>query len=475
MSFTSLNFIFFLVPVIILFYIVPSKIQWYVLLAASVSFYAFFGLKSAGLMIVSAVVGYGSARFIAALDGAKRKAMLALAILLEIAVLLCLKYSGEIRESLKLVVPIGISFYTLSIIGYLIDVYRGKYCAEKNILRFLLFVLYFPHILQGPIPRYDGLRSQFFPESRVRYNHERVTKGIQLMLWGYIKKLVIADRIAVFVNTVYDSIPFQRGTVIFLAAILYSVQIYMDFSGCVDIAMGVSELFAINLTPNFRQPYLASSINDFWRRWHISLSTWFRDYLYIPLGGNRKGAARRWINMMLVFTVSGFWHGVGISYVVWGLLQGLYQLAGHALMPVRKAVRRLLRFNESRQAFRWLQIVITFGLVSIAWVFFRLPNVRLALGSLKAMAFDFSPWVFSDGTLLNYGISTGQWHILLVFILGALIVDILHERGVRIRDAIGKQHLLVRWGVYLFALVAIILWGVYGIGYDMKSFIYMEF
>ena len=474
MSFTSLSFVLFLLAVVVCYYVLPAKCQKYILFLGSIVFYLFGGIKAFILLFLSAIVTYVGARMLGKWqEQLKRKAILVITIVFNLSLLIGLKYFGGYRESLGLVLPIGISFYTLSAIGYVIDVYRNKYCPETNILDFLLYITYFPHILQGPIARYDGLKSQF--DKKHVFSYKILTSGVQLMLWGYIKKLVIADRVAIFVDSVYSNINTQSGTILFVASILYTIQIYMDFSGCVDIALGASEIFGIELIQNFKQPYLSNSINDFWRRWHISLSSWFRDYLYIPLGGNRKGNVRRWINVLIVFTVSGFWHGVGINYIIWGLLHGIYQVLGAVFMPVRERIRLIFKIDAQSFIYKKVEMVITFLLVNFAWIFFRLTNVKDAFHVVKEIFTDWTPWVLTNGVLSEYGVSSNQWHVVLGFMVIAGIVDVLHERGIHIRTTISKQNLIVRWAIYGMAVFSIVLFGVYGVGYDATGFIYMNF
>lgn len=474
MSFTSLQFIVFLFISVLFYYLVPCKIKKYVLLVASLSFYCFFEYKALILMLISVIVSYFGAYIIEKMKHSKTKTIaLIIIVIIEAGLLIGLKYISEVRERFSLVIPIGISFYTLSIIGYLIDIKRGKYTAEKNFLQYLLYVTYFPHILQGPIARYDALAPQF--ECEHKLNYQTLTFGIQLMLWGYIKKLVIADRVGIFVDSVYSSVYTQDGTILFLASLLYTIQIYMDFSGCVDIALGASELFGIKLTKNFSQPYMAVSINDFWKRWHISLSSWFRDYIYIPLGGNRKGIVRRWINVLIVFIVSGLWHGVGISYVIWGMLHGIYQIIGAVFKPVREKITNILCLDKKSKAYDGLRTVITFFLINEAWIFFRITDFKQATYVFVQSLIDLTPWSITNGSIYNYGININQWHILIIFIIFAVIVDAMHEKQINIRESISRQHILIRWTIYLAAIISVLLFGVYGIGYDAKSFIYMNF
>lgn len=263
-----------------------------------------------------------------------QKIILIIVIIFNILILICLKYVSFLqelfpyltfrREPSGRIVPLGISFYTFALIGYLIDVYREKMRPETNFFRFL-FASYYPHILQGPIARYQDFLQQLDGKKK-KLSYQQLTMALQLILWGYIKKMVIADRAGIFVDNVYEQYLGVGGTVLLVASLLYTVQIYADFSGCVDIALGVSELFGIKLHSNFSQPYLSTSINDFWRRWHITLGNWFRDYLYIPLGGNRKGKIRRWFNVLIVFAVSGLWQLFDQTFYQYGVSQR--QMAG---------------------------------------------------------------------------------------------------------------------------------------------------
>ena len=480
MSFTSFDFIIFLAMSIITYYALPVRFQKYVLLISSIVFYCSFGIKSILIILISVFVIYLSAIGIERTTYEKtryyivyRRGILIAAIIIELFLLIAIKYVVNFREKWNLLVPIGISFYTLSIIGYLIDVYRNDCKAEKHFPLFLLYVIWFPHILQGPIARYGKLMPQFRKPEKLKYMI--IKMGTQLMLWGYVKKLVIADRAAIFVDSVYSKIKIQSGTILLLASIFYTLQIYMDFSGCVDIALGASEIFGIQLSSNFRQPYFANSINDFWRRWHISLSSWFRDYLYIPLGGNRKGKIRRWLNVLIVFTVSGFWHGVGINFVIWGMLHGVYQILGICLQPARQKIIRLLKFDVHNRIFLFGQVVITLFLVNLAWIFFRVTDLQEALEVARMSLTNITPWVFTDGTIFQYGISSAHMLVLILFVFIAVKVDILHEKQIKIRECIQKQHIIIRWTIYLGAIFSILLFGVYGIGYDAKSFIYMNF
>lgn len=421
-------------------------------------------------MTVSGIVVFATALWMRKIqDQRKKKILLAAAIALNVGVLFFLKYV----TNGSLVLPLGISFYTLALIGYLMDVYREKIASETNFFDFYLFETFFPHILQGPIARYDTLARQF--KERHVFDYDRFCRGLQLMLWGYIKKMVIADRAAIVVNSIYDTYYTVGGTELLFASLLYSLTIFADFSGCVDIARGTALIFGIRLSDNFRQPYLAVSINDFWKRWHISLSSWFRDYLYIPLGGNRKGKCRRWINVMLVFGVSGIWHGAGLNYLLWGALHGGYQVIGSVLEPLRQKCCRLMKIRDEGRGRQVLKIFITFQLVNLAWIFFRITDIRQACYIVKTIFLHPTISVLFDESLAQYGVSMRGLHVLGIFVLLLLFVEIMNYRGIRLRDQINRQPLVLRWCVYLAGVIAIVVLGIYGADYNVSDFIYMKF
>lgn len=491
MSFLSLTFIVFVLSVFCLYYIVPHALQWVVLLAASLLFYLMFDLRSVIFLLASTAAVFASALYIGG-NGSFKKCAAVLGAGMAIFLLAALKYSSFIEEILpdgsifsgfrtgvierfSLVIPLGISFYTLSLLGYLTDVYRKKYEPERNFMKFLLFACFFPHIMQGPIARYDQLAGQFRQQHKPDY--DRTMYAVQYMVWGYIKKMVIADRAAIFVDAVYGSYGTAGGTELFIASIFYSIQIYADFSGCVDIAAGTAKLFDIELMQNFRQPYLARSIKDFWKRWHISLSSWYMDYVYFPIGGGYKGQLRRYVNILVVFCISGLWHGAGWHYIVWGLLHGCYQVVGYLSAPLKKRIAAVLKLKIKSEGMviRAVQTAATFLLVNFAWIFFRTESMHEAVGIVTSIFRYPSVWVLTNGSLYEYGLSSNMFHILLVWIAVLFFVDILHERGISIRERIAGQSLVVRWAIYYAAVFSIIFFGAYGMGYHESDFIYMQF
>lgn len=282
---------------------------------------------------------------------------------------------GRIKSIL---LPVGISFYLFMSMGYVVDVYRGTIPAEKNLIPYALFVSFFLTILSGPIERAGNMLVQFKTDflKNIMFDAVRIRDGFVRMLWGYFMKLVLADRIAILVDQVYASPEKYGGAIVAAASILYTLQIYCDFAGYSNIAIGVAQTLGIKVMDNFRSPYLADSISDFWRRWHISLSSWFRDYVYIPLGGNRKGKIRKYLNIMIVFLLSGLWHGAGWTFVLWGGLHGLYQVVGALLKPVKKKLTALLGVENNSISIRLVKIGATFFLVNSAWILFRAHQIQ---------------------------------------------------------------------------------------------------
>lgn len=522
MDFVSGQFLLFLAIGLIVFYSIPKKWQQYWLLLLSVLFYCAASVRLFGVMLVSVGISYAAALSLektadrgrtaddgsrtaekqsaesedaVALDadggherrsGRKSQGLPAsglilggtAAILVGMLWFLKLAASGSVWaarfhiERFAVLLPIGISFYTLQMLSYLIDVSQGRIRAEKNPIRYLLFITYFPQILQGPIPRFDALAPQLTGEHRFCY--ETFVGGFELMVWGYFQKMVIADRANIIVNRLFGEYERYPGAYMLLAGVLYSIQLYTDFNGCVCIARGVSEMFGVSLGENFRRPYFATSIQNFWRRWHISLSNWLRDYIYIPLGGSRRGTLRRYRNIALTFAVSGLWHGVGLHYLIWGLLHGMYQIGGSMLMPARDAVVKCLHIDRESFSHKLYQRAVTFFLVMSAWIFFRADNVPQAVAMLRSMVTTFNPWILWDGSIYLLGLSAKNvwvlfWGIALLFGVSAL------QTKMRLRTKLMEQGIVFRYAVVLLAALIIFVFGIYGPGYDAAAFIYGGF
>ena len=287
-------------------------------------------------------------------------------------------------------------------------------------------------------------------------------------------KLVLADRIAILVNAVYRSPENYGGALVAITSILYTFQIYCDFAGYSHIAIGIAETLGIRVMENFRCPYLATSISDFWRRWHISLSSWFRDYIYIPLGGNRKGAVRKYLNIMIVFLLSGLWHGAGWTFVIWGGLHGLYQVVGALFKPVREKIAAFLKVNRLSSSSKVVSVIFTFGLVSFAWISFRAENL-ISVAEICKRFMHPQIWELFDGTICTLGLDHPNLAVMFLGLMLVIAVDILNERGIFISKYIARERLWIRWPIYIITILVILICGVWGAGYDTASFIYYQF
>ena len=462
---------------------VRRSIQQGALLTASMVFYYFAGsIPGCILFATTVIVSWG----LGILLGSQRlrqnprlsRFLLLCAVLLCLSPLLIIKtvsFFALLRERIgaSIIVPLGVSFYTLQIVAYLCDCWSGKTKPERNLFRYALFTAYFPQIVQGPIPRHKELAAQF---GRYHcFEPEEFVGGFQRILWGCFLKLMIADKAAPVVNLVFGQSEQYGGGYVLIAAVLYSIQLYTDFYSCVSICRGVSELFGIRLRDNFRQPYLAVSIQDFWRRWHISLSTWLRDYVYIPLGGSRKGVFRTYINLMLVFLVSGFWHGNGYHFIFWGLLNGAYQAAGKLFSPVTGKLVEKLRIRKESFSWKLLMRIKTFALATTAWLFFRADNLRIACRMIKNLFSFHTPWLFFGKSAFTYGLDVYEWATLLASLLVLVVMGELRERRLPVRSVFNRQSLPVRWFAYLLVICAIWVFGAYGVGYNAAEYIYGGF
>ncbi len=478
MTYMSFWFYVFVLIAVLLYYIVPLKGRWIVLLAGSVFFYwQAIGTKGGmAVILLTVAAAYGAGLL---LQKMRKRSILAIAVLLMILPWLCIKngnYVLEIllhREAVSWIVPLGISFYTLQIISYLADIYMGKIEAQKNPARFALYVMFFPQIVQGPIPRYDRLAGQLYEGHAFR--ERTVVGGFYRILWGFFLKLMIADRAAVIVDEIFDYHNLYAGCYVLVAGVLYSIQLYADFAACISISKGVANLFGIQLSDNFHHPYLAVSVRDFWHRWHMSLSEWLKDYIYIPLGGSRKGRIRTFINLILTFVVSGIWHGTGLRFAVWGLMHAVYQIIGQLTQGVRRKAAKMLGLEEAVGVRIWIQRTWTFLCVMVAWIIFRAENLRTGIQMISSMFRVQNVWIFTNDALLSLGLGWKEWVVLLASILLLLAVSLKQERGVSFSDMIFRQPLYVRWALYLVVIFGIMTYGAYGMGYDSQAFIYGGF
>lgn len=331
----------------------------------------------------------------------------------------------EIFENI--VIPVGLSFYTLQIIAYLIDIYRERINPQKNIFKYALFVSFFPQIIQGPISRYEDLSNQLIEGSV--FNPNNIQRGFQLILWGFFLKYMIADKAGIIVNTIYGDLDAYSGIYFFVAGTLYTLQLYTDFLSCTTLSRGAALLFGIKLVDNFNQPFFAGSIRDFWKRWHISLSSWLRDYVYIPLGGNRKGMIRKWCNLMLTFLVSGIWHGGTLKFIFWGLMHSIYQIVGELTFHIRDRIWQVsgVRSLRLKRAFR---ITGTSFLFMISMIIFRADTLTIGLWMIRSMFVEFNPWILSGRYMYNLGLSQNEWSVLLCSVFILFAVSLCHEKNI---------------------------------------------
>ena len=479
MLFNSVEFLVFFPLVTALYFAVPSRLRWPVLLAASCWFYMAWIPAYAAVLLTSTVVAYLAARIIARThDRRKKTAMLCIALTLVAGILFLFKYFGFFNTTLTsllgrlnisyappalhLLLPLGISFYTFKLLSYVIDVYRGSLAPERNFGAFALYASFFPQVLAGPIER----AGRFLPQLRdLRgFDAARVSSGLKLMLWGLFKKAVVADHLAVVVNQVYGNVQGYSGAPLIAATYLYAFQIFCDFSGYSDMAIGAARVMGIGTMENFRRPYHAASVADFWHRWHISLSSWFRDYLYFPLGGSRV-ALRRWaLNVLIVFLVSGLWHGAAWTFVVWGGLHGLFLVGERLTQGVRDRACRLLGLGKGLR--KALGIFATFHLVTFAWIFFRAANLSDALYVVTHLFVGFGESLASLASVCDAG---HVWPAL----AGIAIMEAVHVLQVRKSPIafLSSRPVWIRWTAYAALVLTII-----NLRPDYKApFMYMQF
>ncbi len=496
MLFNSFEFLVFFPIVLMIYFIIPKKIRYIWLLLASYFFYMCWNAEYALLLLASTVTTYGAGLLIARWKDKPKhqKAMVAISLIINFGILFFFKYAMFVVDTLEkvlskagivieasgfdILLPVGISFYIFQAVGYTMDVYHGKISAEKNLLRYALFVSFFPQLVAGPIERSTNLLPQLQNVHKINvWQPKRIQEGAIVMLYGYILKMIIADRAAVYVDTIYDVNLYNgyTGFTVLIAIILFSFQIYCDFAGYTYIAIGAAKIMGFDLMNNFRMPYMATSIKDFWSRWHISLTSWFRDYLYFPLGGSRKGILRKYINIFIVFLVSGLWHGAAWHFVLWGAIHGVMRVVGETTSSFRDKIYKKLHFDRDTLAVTLWKMFCTFSLVSFAWVFFRGESIRQSIDILLNVFREYNPWVLTNGSLFTHGLDAKEWNVLLVFLLFLIVTDVLKYCKINLVELFMKQNLWFRWLVFYVGIMAVVLFGVYGPQYDAAQFIYFQF
>ena len=479
MLFNSVSFLIFFPIVVLVYFAIPEKFKNIWLLLASYYFYMSWQPVYALLILFSTVTTFYCAVLIDKADTqTKKKVYLAINIILNIAILFYFKYFNFFVETLLAVFPsltisknndllavVGISFYTFQSLGYSIDVYRGTTKREHNFLTYALFVSFFPQLVAGPIERSSNLIPQL--HKTYKFDYARVTDGLVLMAWGFFKKLVISDGAALIVNTVYNDVTKFTGIQLIMATVLFAFQIYCDFSGYSDIAIGAANVLGYKLMRNFWHPYFAQNVSDFWRRWHISLSGWFMDYIYIPLGGSRKGRIRTYINLLITFLVSGLWHGAAMTFVLWGLINGLL-IVGHRI------IKEFRKKEPSKNPIFWFtRALFTFVLIDFTWIFFRANNIGDALYVINNMFSDVSMW-FTSGYFVKAMESitfyTNNGTVIFMCILFMFAIELWEGRS-SIVERINKSCLAVRWTFYYGIMLLIMFFGYFG----QSQFIYFQF
>jgi alginate O-acetyltransferase complex protein AlgI len=477
MLFNSIDFLVFFPIVTILFFLLPHRFRWFLLLVSSCVFYMAFVPKYILILGVTIVVDYFLGLSLAKAKG--NKILLTISIITNVGFLFVFKYFNFFNtnltdlasffhwnypiNNLSILLPIGLSFHTFQSMSYIIEVYRGNQKPERNFGIYALYVMFYPQLVAGPIERPQNLLNQFHEEKH--FDYLRVVEGLRMMLWGMFKKVVIADNLALIVNSVYDKPAGFSGAALVIATYFFAFQIYCDFSGYTDIARGAAKVMGFNLMENFKRPYFSKSISEFWKRWHISLSSWFKDYVYIPLGGSRVKRLVNFRNIMIVFLLSGFWHGANWTYIIWGGLNGLYLIFSIVTSGLRAKVRSIFKLDRMPRVRKCVSIFITFNLISFSWIFFRAKSLSDALFIVKRICLDFI-------SVPRFGY--GEWKfdfllgsLLIMFLLGAQLL----QRKTKYSTALSDRPAMIRFGAYLAAIVTIILLGVT----KSSSFIYFQF
>ncbi|MDD6305399.1 MAG: MBOAT family protein [Clostridiales bacterium] len=500
MLFNSVEFLVFFPIVVLIYWVLPKKIRYIWLLVASYVFYMGWNAEYALLIATSTIITYLCGLGVEAFGNKEgkgaliaRKLVIATGFVSNLGILFFYKYFDfflenanrvlvhlklqTIESSFSVLLPVGISFYTFQALGYIVDVYRGEIKAEKNPLKYALFVSFFPQLVAGPIERSKNLLEQIrdIPQ-RKTFEYRQVANGLIVMLYGYFLKMVVADRISIVAEYVFGRY-YELGSVeLIVGAVAFAIQIYCDFGSYSLIAIGAAQVMGFTLMENFNTPYFSVSIKDFWRRWHVSLSSWFRDYLYIPMGGNRCSKPRKYLNLMVTFLVSGLWHGAEWSYVIWGGLHGIYQVIGDLTLPLRKKIVEICKVRTNCNSYKLTQMFVTFVLTTFAWIFFRADTISQALLYVKRMVTRWNFTVLFNGGLYDLGIDRFESNVLLVSLVILLLVDLVrYHKNQRIDVYLQEQNFWFRWLVCIGLLVMVFVYGVYGPSYDASEFIYFQF
>ena len=500
MLFNSWNFLVFFPVVVLVYCVVPKKIKALWLLAASYYFYMCWNPRYIALILFSTAATYFSGLGIDSVnrrfpDQERKKKRLKKWIVagcftVNLAILCLFKYFDFFIQNLNtllqgtgvaitnpfsFVLPVGISFFTFQALGYIVDVYREEIPAEKNFIHYALFVSFFPQLVAGPIERSKNLLAEIreIPRKKM-WDYERITSGLIIMVYGLFLKMVIADRVSLLADGIFNDYRQYNALGLWIGAGAFALQIYCDFAGYSTIAIGAARVMGFSLMENFDTPYFARSIREFWRRWHISLSTWFKDYLYIPLGGNRCSRARRYFNLMVTFLVSGIWHGAGWHFIAWGGLHGLYQIAGDLTKSFRERILRLLRIRTDSGVHKLFQTALTAILVVIAWVFFRMESLPDALQYLQGMFLV--PAFQGSRSFHVLTFARSEWIVLLAGTLVVFLAGLVkYNLRMNVDEFLKTRSTALRWVLIYFLIFSVIIFGQYGPEYNPQAFIYFQF
>ena len=476
MLFNSLHFAGFFIVVTIFYFALPHKYRWFLLLSASCYFYMAFVPVYILILGFTIVIDYFAGIFLEKTTGRRKKWFLIASLIANIGVLAIFKYYNFLNDNittllhgigyqnpvpyLSILLPIGLSFHTFQAMSYTIEVYRGNQKAERNFGIYALYVMFYPQLVAGPIERPQNLIHQFYEKHYFEIN--RITAGLKQMLWGFFKKLVIADRLAIYVNAVYNHPAEHTGITLLVATVFFAFQIYCDFSGYSDIAIGVARIMGFKLMTNFNRPYLSRNIAEFWKRWHISLSTWFRDYLYFSLGGNRVAVPRWYLNLFLVFLISGLWHGANWTYVIWGSINGMYLVFAIIIQPLKEKFDKFTGLNKFPVINGFFQIVITFILANFAWIFFRANSLADALMIIRKI-FSFSGTLYYENpSIILYSVFS------ILFLLAFEMKEEYYKGEINL---LNNKSPFIRNLSYAFLILVILMIGVF----DGGEFIYFQF
>lgn len=492
MNLTSLDFIAFAMITLIVYFLIPKKYRWLVLMVSSIRFYYSAGEKA---LLVLIVISLGT--FIAAIVieripvGTKKRQILLIASVILIVMWLMLSKAFRIigTEFNFIVVPLGISYVSFMLISYLVDVYWEKDFADKNFLKFLLYIFFFPKISQGPITKHKDLAKQLYEGGQLSY--KAVCFGIQRMIYGYFKKLVVADRIAMFTEPVFAGISTYAGSIILVATVLAALQLYCDFSGYMDIILGFTEAIGLKMDENFNHPFFSRSAAEFWRRWHITLGVWFKDYIYAPIAMDsfvkkigkwgRKKVGKRFGNSLIktialsaVWLLTGIWHGTGINYILWGGYWGIIIIISAVFKDEIDRVNRLLNIRTRASSWKIFQMLRTFFAFSFGIFLTKLSSLQDYKMAARNIFKHFKIWNLLDGTLYSFGMDKVNFHIMVFALTCVWIISILQEK-VSIREKISELNAPVRWAVYAGSISIVLFLGIYGSAYNTSGFAYTNF